>query len=275
MDKRKITANRLTAFRFSRAAKTYDEYTWLQREIWNELFQRLKSLKLNHNHIVDIGMGTGGHTYELAKFYPDAFVVGFDIASGMVKYAANKKTFSSDGPFVLQADLNEMPFKTETFDIAVSNVVYQSVPELFEAFLDVKRILRPKGFFYLSLLTKNTLKELHRSFENAYKKINCTPPPEAYDHPTRTTIFSALRKAGFSVLDVKNFKRHPAYKSTYEILKWLKNTGANFHYGSWICGIGGRTILKEMDKIYRGRYSSNGTIFATLEGLIISAKRKD
>ncbi|MFH1779118.1 MAG: methyltransferase domain-containing protein [Candidatus Omnitrophota bacterium] len=268
MDKRKITA-------FSRAAKTYDENAWLQREMWGELFQRLKPLSLNYNHIVDIGMGTGRHTYELAVLYPDAFVVGFDIASGMVKYAADKRSFPSNRPFVLQADLNEMPFKEESFDIAVSNVVYQSIPELFEAFLDVERILKPKGFFCLSLLTKNTLYELHLSFERAYKNINGLIPPTIHDHPTDSAVLSALKKAGFSIVKVMRFKRRPAYKSTYEILEWLKNIGANHHYDNWIQGIGGRAVLKEIDEIYKERYSSNGTIFATLEGLIISAKRKD
>lgn len=268
MDRQKIIA-------FSRAAKTYDENAWLQCQMWDELFRCLRFLKPNHNYIIDIGMGSGKHTYELTDFYPAALTVGLDIASGMVKYAADRKILSSNGPFILQADLNEMPFKEHSFDIAVSNVVYQGIADLLKAFLDVKRILKPKGFFCLSLLTKNTLRELHLSFERAYKKIVGTALPTVYEHPADSAVLSALKKARFSIVKVMRFKRRPAYKSTYEILEWLKNIGANHHYDNWIQGIGGRAVLKELDEIYRERYSSNGTIFATFEGLIINARGKD
>ncbi len=266
MDKRKIRA-------FSKAAETYDESAWLQRQMWAKLFRRLKDLKLSLNFILDVGMGTGEHTYELAKFYPNAFTFGFDIAWGMVKYAAIRESHSPKRPFVLQADLNEMPFKESPFDLVVSNVVYQRVHHLAKAFLDVKRLLKPKGFFCLSLMTKNTLRELHYSFEEAYKKIKSPTLPKAHDHPTDSVVLSGLKKAGFSIVSVTRFKKRRTYKSTYEILKWLKATGAHHHYENWIEGIGAKAVLKEMDRIYRKRFSTDGKICATFEGLIISARK--
>lgn len=268
MDKRKIRA-------FSKAALTYDESAWLQRQMWDGLLQQLKALRLSPNFILDIGTGTGEHTYELAKSYPSAFVIGFDIALGMVKYATIREPRSSNRPFVLQADLNEMPFKENYFDIAASNVVYQRVRHLTEAFLAVKRTLRPKGFFCISILTKNTLSELHRSFERAYKKVKGTQLPKVHGHPADSAVISSLKKAGFSIFNSNKFRKRPTYKSTYEILKWLKGIGANHHYENWIKGIEGRTVLKEMDRIYRDNYSSGGKIYATFEGLIICARRKD
>lgn len=268
MDRRKIGT-------FSKAAQTYDEYAWLQRQMWEGLSQHLKTLKLSPNFVLDIGMGTGERTYELAKFYPGAFFVGFDIAWGMVKYAIVREWRSSKRPFVLQADLNEIPFKKNSFDFVISNVVYQRIHDLTKAFLEVERILRPKGFFCISLLTKNTLSELHRSFESAYKNIKGPTLPEAHDLPADSAVISSFKKTRFSIVSVTKFKKRPTYKSTYEILKWLKGIGANNHYENWIKGIEGKAVLKEMDRIYREKYSSGGKIFATLKGLIISARKTD
>lgn len=275
MDKRKIKVTRLTAVRFSKAAKTYDENAWLQREMWDKLLRQLKLLHLKPKHIVDIGMGTGEHSYGLAKLYSKAYVIGFDIAWGMVKYASVRKRYFPNKPFLLQADLNEIPLKRNSFDLAVSNVVYQRIHKPVEAFLEVKRILRPKGFFCFSLMTKNTLRQLHRSFEAAYKRIKGPSLPEVHEHPTNSAIINSLKKAGFTIIDVMKYKKRPTYKSTYEILEWLKAIGANHHYANWIKGIEGRTILEETDRIYRERFSSDGKIYATFEGLIISARKKD
>lgn len=265
MDKRKITA-------FSKAAYGYDEYAWLQCQMWDELLQRLKYVELNPDYIVDIGMGTGEHTYELSEIYPNTFIVGLDIAWGMVKYASQRQSHYPKTPFMLQADLNEMPFRERSFDLAISNAVYQRAYDYKKAFLDVKRILRPKGLFCMSLFTKNTLWELHRSFERAYNEIKGPLLPRYNGQPTNSSAVKALKEAGFSIVSVAKFKRRPTYKSTYEILKWLKGIGANHYYENWIHGIEGRAVLREMDKIYRDRYSSNGKIFATFEGLIINAR---
>lgn len=267
MDKRKIRA-------FSKAAETYDDNAWLQRQMWGELLRRVKYLKPKPKYIVDIGMGTGEHTYELTKLYPNAFTVGFDIAWGMVKYAAVRSPCRPEKPFVLQADLNKMPFKENLFDLVISNVVYQRTHEPRKAFLELRRILKPKGFFCFSLMTKNTLRELHGSFERAYKKVKGSSLPEVHGHPSDSTVVTSLKKAGFSIISIKKFRKRPTYNSTYEILKWIKGIGATHHYENWIKGIEGRAVLKEMDRVYRKNYSSGDKIFATFEGLIVSARRR-
>lgn len=274
MDRRKIRVTYLTAAGFSKAALTYDEAAWLQRQMWDELLKRIKSLRPKARYIVDIGTATGEHAHELAKLYPRALTAGFDISWEMVRYAAVRQRRFQNGPFLLQADLNEMPFKVGSFDIAVSNVVYQRVRHLDQAFLEARRIIRPKGLFCFSLMTKNTLRELHRSFEKAYKRVRGPQLPQAHRHPSASTVIASLKKAGFSIIGVRKFRKRPAYNSTYEILKWIKDVGANHHYENWIDGIEGRAVLNEMERIYREDYSSKGKIFATFEGLIISARRR-
>mgnify|MGYP000100100360 CR=1 FL=1 len=74
--------------RFSRAAKQYDETAVLQREVGQRMVKRLDLIRVDPARIVDIGCGPGRWTQALAQRYPNAQVIGLDIAFGMVHHAA-------------------------------------------------------------------------------------------------------------------------------------------------------------------------------------------
>src|SRR5262245_44029478 len=79
---------------FNKAASTYDEAAFLQREVADRLFERLNYFSVKPQIILDIGAGTGYTTKLLEQRYKKAKIIAFDIALQMLQTGQkNKKWF--------------------------------------------------------------------------------------------------------------------------------------------------------------------------------------
>ncbi len=258
---------------FSRAAETYDENSKPQQELWQKLLNLLQPFDQDYKAILDIGMGTGKNTHELARVYPESHIVGFDIARGMVDYAKNNWSVGKNRPIFLQGDLEARPFKNESFDLVVSNAVFQRISNLEDVFSQINKILKPKGIFCLSLFSQETLFELKDAFVEAHKNIKGVNVPSQEKHNSSLKIAEALKFAAFNIIQKLDFKKKQYYKNPKDIVKWLKAIGATHHFRNWINGINARAVLKEMDKIYRVKYSVDSGVYATFDGIVIKAEK--
>lgn len=266
MDKQKIN------FSFSRAARQYDHYAWLPQDLAARLLRLVSSGRQKPKNILDIGCGTGTLAISLSKRFKPAKVIGFDLASGMVQVAKGRK----DKPeaVFLQADLEKIPFRAGTFDMVVSNSVYQRSRNLQIDFRKVNRILIAGGKFYLSIITRGTLSELQSSFMRACKKRMKSYPVGVYRHPQICEVIKALKDSGFIVMQTATYKKMKYYSSAAEIIRWLKSIGANYYYRMWMKGLNCRPVLQDLENYYKSRYGKNGRIPATFCGLIIEAKKQ-
>src|SRR6266404_4778102 len=75
---------------FERAAASYDASAVLQREVGQRMAERLVLVKLQPLAILDAGCGTGDALSELSARYPDAFVLGLDLAYAMLDSARRR-----------------------------------------------------------------------------------------------------------------------------------------------------------------------------------------
>src|SRR5215470_9185236 len=81
---------------FERAASTYDAAAVLHREVGRRMGERLGLIKLQPARILDAGCGTGEALAELRARYPEAMLVGLDLAFGMV-IAARRRAAALQG----------------------------------------------------------------------------------------------------------------------------------------------------------------------------------
>jgi len=253
---------------FSRKACVYDQNAVLQQETGQKLLEDLKLRATRFNKILDIGMGTGWLTHRLANIYPDAFILGFDLARGMVDFAAGQEAL-----YVLEADAENLPFRTEIFDLAVSNLTYQWVDDLKTAFGCLNNVLTPGALFKFTTLGQKTLSELHNAYKYAHQKLEIPLYPHGQRFIGRQELISGLKAAGFTGIDFKVEHKRRTYVNVMELARSLKNIGAANAMSGSNKGLGGRKLFQQMSGYYRDHYACPGGIYATFEIFSVEAQK--
>jgi len=101
--------------------------------------------------VLDVGSGTGVLLHPLARLLaPTGKVVGIDYSNTMVA-AAQARTLGKNLPLeFLQMDAAEMTFSDNSFDRAMSNIVFQHLPNPVRALEEMIRVTKPGGIISLN-----------------------------------------------------------------------------------------------------------------------------
>jgi SAM-dependent methyltransferase len=92
---------------------------------------------------IDIGCGTGALTDCILKDCAPVEIVGIDPAADHVEYA--KKTKPSDRVRFEVGNGCALPFADDVFDVAVSGLVLNFIPDRAAAVAEMRRVVRPGG----------------------------------------------------------------------------------------------------------------------------------
>jgi ubiquinone/menaquinone biosynthesis C-methylase UbiE len=103
--------------------------------------------------LLDCGCGTGYNMKTLLLPYGRAF--GFDLVPDGIRRAR------SVGRPLVRADIQKIPFKSDTFDIATSFDVVQSVPDDRAALREMARVLKPGGSVVLNMTAMDIMRGDH------------------------------------------------------------------------------------------------------------------
>lgn len=160
-----IEDKKAIAQKFSRAARYYDEASFIQKEIGHRLLERCQWLKQSPQTILNIGSATGRLAFELQKLYPKAQIIGLDHAWGMSELSHQKrvKKFFKNTPSFLCADMEILPFRAKTFDLIISNCTLEWSRALPGLALEFKRVLKENGNLLFTTVGPDTLRELAQS----------------------------------------------------------------------------------------------------------------
>jgi ubiquinone/menaquinone biosynthesis methyltransferase len=105
----------------------------------NQLVEELPDIKAPY--CLDIACGTGDITFLLAAKYPAGHIIGLDVTEPMIDYARERNTFSNI-TFTLQ-DMCKMNFADESFDIVTGGYALRNAPNLEQALMEIKRVMKP------------------------------------------------------------------------------------------------------------------------------------
>lgn len=109
------------------------------------------------DEVLDMGCGTGRFTLPLAKYAKK--VTGLDASAAMIEQASQKAQQEGLTIDFREADMEQLPFEDQSFDVVVSMLALMHIPleSRQKVFLEASRVLRPGGRLLVSV--KNSLFE--------------------------------------------------------------------------------------------------------------------
>lgn len=248
---------------FSDAALQYDVLAGLHKEIGRELLAKAAAHE-GSGPILDVGMGTGWLTGRLKNYFPDARVVGIDFATGMVDVAKMREKDCA----IVQADARQMPFQKNTFEMIASNLAYQWVGDLPQAFANCHAILKSEGKLHLTMFGHDTFSELFASLEKTRDAGKASIALKRL--ADRGQVADALTQSGFRDVSVEAEHIKVHFADMLALVKWIKDIGANALVGDMFIG---RDWLNRANAYYKENFSDQWGVGATFQVIWVSARK--
>jgi len=212
---------------FNKSAGHYDEVAVLQRQVADELLQRLDIIKTPFYSILDAGCGTGYAIGPLMQHYPKARLIALDLADEMLRHARSRQRSVisklnpwARSPLFLCSDLEQLALENDSVDFIYSSLSLQWCNDVERVFKEWKRVLKPGGMLLFSTLGPDTLKELRQCWQAV------DGGEHVHGFMDMHNIGDALLSAGFAepVMDVDNYTL--TYSSVIDLMRDLKTLGA-------------------------------------------------
>ena len=136
---------------------------WSQKRVLSLARKLLAFAELDgKNDFLEVGCGNGVVTGYLADSY-QANVVGIDVDREQVELA-RKEAGDVAGIRFLEADAISLPFADTSFDLVLSFGVLHHIENWQDALKEIKRVLRPGGYFiYADLIYPDIITRMDRS----------------------------------------------------------------------------------------------------------------
>jgi malonyl-CoA O-methyltransferase len=240
---------------FSRAAAAYDTAAHLQRDVGNALLERLPRAKART--VLDLGSGTGHFVDALRRAYPEARLVGLDIAEGMLRAA--RARHPADTSSWLCADAELLPLRERSVDLVFSNLALQWCADLPSCFRELARVLSGRGHAVLSTLGPDTLWELRAAWRQLDQRVHVnrfTPLGE---------IQRAAQAAGLELRYLSVYQRELGYPDVASLARELRALGAHNLNQGRAHGLAGRALWRRLEAAYGEFRRGDGALPASYQ----------
>jgi malonyl-CoA O-methyltransferase len=236
---------------FGRAGGSYDAAAQLQREVRDELLDRLPFFRLQPRCILDLGAGTGAAAQLLRRRYVRSQVVAIDLAEGMLQAARRRRRFWQRFS-LLCADARALPLPTHSVDLIFSNLMLQWCDQPVAVFVELQRVLRPGGLLLFSTFGPETLHELR----SAWGSIDSAPHVSHF--PDMPQLAGTMSQSGLSepVMDIEARVRH--YPTTRALMQELRAIGAGNAAADRRRALTGKSRLHAMTAAYEALRTTRG-----------------
>lgn len=243
---------------FNEHAADYDRVAKIQQEIGMRLFERLDYLKISPLYILDLGCGTGTFSLLLKKRYPNATIIGLDLAYAMLIQAKKKQGWRKKWPLV-NAEMTLLPFANGLFDLVFANQVIHWSSSLAVVLRELNRVMNSHACLMFSTLGPDTFKEL----KHAWTQV---------DNHAHTNVFADMHDIGDyllseqfldPVVDMEVLTVH--YPSLPNLLGSLKAQGVRNINQARNKGLTGRKAMQTFEQAYQSFCTTEGKFPLTYE----------
>ncbi len=191
--------------------------------------------------ILDLGCGWGTHTFPLANLDTEVYAV--DLTKQRVDFVEARKRFENrNNIFPLVANVMELPFSGESFDLIVSNGVLEWVGlqtefggpvEVQIKFLQkMRNLLKPGGVLYIGIENRYAQAYFYKGIDhsgikytsllprflaNLYTKWKIKKPYITYTY-SHTGFINLFKKSGFT--KVETYLPFPGYNNPISLVPY-------------------------------------------------------
>ena len=202
--------------------------------------ERLGFVRMQPVTILDAGCGTGAALGELHARYPDARLIGLDLAFNMTLAARDRAAATARSarsllgrvlgplaparelrPWCICGDIASLPIKPASIDLIWSNLTLQWIGDPQKSFAEFRRVLRVGGLLSFTTFGPDTLKELRAAFLSADRATHVGRFIDMHD------LGDMLVHAGFAdpVMDMESLTL--TYADAIGLMRDLKAIGAH------------------------------------------------
>jgi len=231
--------------------------TFLLDRVADDLADRLQAVLRSFPLVLDLGTPGPAVRNVLARLPAIGAVVaaGDSLVEARAAHAA-----------AVAADEEALPFGEAVFDLVVSALALQFANDLPGTLLQIRRALKPDGFFIAALIGGETLTELRQAFAAAESEIEGGLSPRVAPFADLRDIGALLQRAGFAlpVTDVERLVVR--YDSALALMHDLRRMGAtNVLIDRRRTPLKRATLLR-LAEIYAERFADgNGRVRATFD----------
>ena len=242
---------------FDRAAAHYDQAATVQRQIADEIMERLEFIKFAPRRVLDVGCGTGYLVRQLERRYRRAVIFGLDLSAMMLAQARDQQRWFHRRQRWLNADAERLPLADASLDMLVSTATLQWC-DLYPALAEFGRVLRPGGLLMFASFGPDTLREIRTAWAAADPGVHVHEFLDMHD------VGDALLTCGFEnpVVDVD--VAHAAHAKVADALRDIKEIGATNIASGRARGLTGRTRFRRFIEAYEAE-RREGRLITTYE----------
>ena len=178
--------------RLDRAAGQSQFAGFLRERASEDAVERLLTILRQFPLAVELGRRDGAFSQAL-KNAPGAGSIRTLIETDL------SPAFASQAGLGVAADEERLPFRAESFDLAVSILSLHWTNDLVGALVQIRRILRPDGLFIGALFTGTTLTELRQCLLRAEDEVTGGAAPRVAPFADGPDLAGLAQRAGFTL----------------------------------------------------------------------------
>jgi SAM-dependent methyltransferase len=245
-----------------RRARAQGAAGFLLTQVADDLAARLSMVMRRFERVVDLGTPGDALRRALGAQLAGPVIRAGDRGSGVE---------TTDEGLRVLADEEALPFADQSLDLVVSALALQFLNDLPGALAQIRRALKPDGFFLAAMLGGETLVELRQAFAEAESLIEGGMSPRVAPFADVRQLGGLLQRAGFALPVADSDRLTVRYDSALALMQDLRRMGATNVLVERRKTPLRRETLARVVQVYADNYSdADGRVRATFEVIWLS-----
>jgi malonyl-CoA O-methyltransferase len=255
-----LPPKRRIARSFGRRATTYDRHAIIQSDLIKLLVERLAQHCPAAGRWIDLGCGTGFFAEECRKNGLPYRIIGLDIAFAPLIVCKKLRPASLK---MVQADIDNLPFKEASFDAAVTSSTLQWFGDAHATVKNIAALLKPTGLLAFSIFVQGSFRELFL----LQQQFGMPSPVHCLD---AAEVIRTLQEAGFAAVAHETVTKTVHAPEAALLLKSISAMGGTASAGKYL----NRGELMEFCRAYDNRFKTADGVPLTYRAIVGTCRKE-